>query len=76
MMVRPESVSVTPSFEGGTGIVRSVVYLGAGVDYEVETDHGTVLASVADPDVGQLLEEGTKVGLEIDPSRAYLLPRG
>ncbi|HEX6345751.1 ABC transporter ATP-binding protein [Umezawaea sp.] len=76
LMIRPESVSVTPTFENGTGIVRSAVYLGAGVDYEVETDHGTVLVSVADPDVDQLLVEGTKVGLDVDPSRAYLLPRG
>ncbi|MCS7480107.1 ABC transporter ATP-binding protein [Umezawaea endophytica] len=75
LMVRPESVSVTPTSEGGTGIVRSVVYLGSGVDYEVETDHGTVLASVADPNVDQLLEEGTKVAVEFDPTRAYLLPR-
>jgi iron(III) transport system ATP-binding protein len=76
LMIRPESVSVTPTFDHGSGVVRSAVYLGAGVDYEVETDHGTVLASVADPDVDQLLVEGTKVGIEVDPSRAYLLPRG
>lgn len=76
VMVRPESVVVSPVFEQGCGVVRSAVYLGAGVDYEVETDQGTVLASVGDPDVGGLLEEGTKVGLEVDASRVYLLPRG
>ncbi|MET1075448.1 MAG: ABC transporter ATP-binding protein [Umezawaea sp.] len=76
LMIRPESVSVTPAFEEGSGVVRSAVYLGAGVDYEVETDQGTVLATVADPDVDQLLVEGTKVGVEVDASRAYLLPRG
>jgi len=75
LMIRPESVSVVSAFERGCGVVRSAVYVGAGVDYEVETDHGTVLASVSDPDVGGLLVEGTKVGLSVDASRAYLLPR-
>jgi iron(III) transport system ATP-binding protein len=75
LMIRPESLLVTPTTEGGVGIVRSTVYLGATVDYEVETDHGTVLASVRDPDVDLLLEEGTTVGLQVDPDRAYLLPR-
>jgi iron(III) transport system ATP-binding protein len=76
LMIRPESLEVTPTTEGGHGIVRSTVYLGATVDYEIETDHGTVVASVRDPDVDALLEEGTRVTLDVDAARAYLLPRG
>ncbi|WP_232668170.1 ABC transporter ATP-binding protein [Pseudonocardia sp. TRM90224] len=76
LMIRPESISVTPAAESGHGIVRSTVYLGATVDYEIETDHGTVLASVNDPDAGALLEEGTRVRLAVDAERTYLLPRG
>jgi ABC-type Fe3+/spermidine/putrescine transport system ATPase subunit len=75
LMIRPESVAVTATSTGGVGIVRSTVYLGATVDYEVETDHGTVLASVRDPDIGALLEEGTRVALDIDGSRVYVMPR-
>jgi iron(III) transport system ATP-binding protein len=75
VMIRPESIEVAATTSGGVGIVRSALYLGATVDYEIETDQGNVLASVRDPDVAQILEEGTRVALSVDPSRAYVLPR-
>lgn len=36
---------------------------------------GIVLASVRDPDTGALLEEGTRVALDVDQARVYVMPR-
>ena len=74
LMVRPQSVQVEPTVEGGNGVIVSSVYRGDTVDYEVETAHGTLLASVPDPDADTILAEQTTVRVRIDARRAYLLP--
>ena len=52
------------------------VFYGENVEYEVETEYGTVVVVVPDPSVGEILAEGAAVTLDFTISRAWLLPTG
>ncbi|MEH1016242.1 ABC transporter ATP-binding protein [Micromonospora sp. CPCC 206060] len=75
LMVRPETMRLTPVVDGGTGIgvVLRSTFHGPSIDYEVETTAGTVTVTEAGRDPREALSEGTNVDVTIDPERAYLL---
>jgi iron(III) transport system ATP-binding protein len=76
LMIRPETIELTPSHQGGVGTVLSAVFHGHTADYRVETNSGTISATVPGPDPQSLLAEGTNVDITIDPRRAYVLAHG
>ena len=47
---------------------------GAVVEYEIDTNAGTIVAVVADPDPAEILHEGDLVEVDFRPSRGWLLP--
>jgi iron(III) transport system ATP-binding protein len=75
LVVRPESVSLTPSTDRPDGTVLSSVFYGNAAEYEIETMTGTLVASVPSPDPDCLLDVGTDVRVEIDEGRSYVLPK-
>jgi iron(III) transport system ATP-binding protein len=74
LLVRPESVRLTPASEHADGTVISASYLGASAEYEVETLAGSLFVSVPSPDPASLLGEGCHVQVSIDERQAFLLP--
>jgi iron(III) transport system ATP-binding protein len=76
LMVRPETVRLSPVTDGGTGIgmVLRSTFHGPTIDYEVETTGGTITVTEPGVDPRLALAEGTSVRIEIDSGRAYLLP--
>ena len=83
VLVRPESVHVQRAREvptegdavvGGRGRVLRAVFYGAVVEYEIDTNAGTIVAVVADPDPSAILHEGDLVEVDFPPSRGWLLP--
>ncbi|MGH3865250.1 MAG: ABC transporter ATP-binding protein [Pseudonocardiaceae bacterium] len=73
LMVRPESVTLTPTADGTDGIVLSSAFHGTTAEYEIETNTGTLVASVPRPDPTSLLADGTHVRVGLDECRAYVL---
>lgn len=73
LMVRPESVALTPTADGADGVVLNSAFHGATAEYEIETSTGTLVASVPRPDPTGLLADGTPVRVELDEYRAYVL---
>jgi iron(III) transport system ATP-binding protein len=73
LMVRPETISLEPAPEGGTGTVLRSTFHGHTVDYDVETNSGTLSVTEAGPDPLRLLAAGTNVSVTIDPRRTYVL---
>ncbi|MEV0596049.1 ABC transporter ATP-binding protein [Nonomuraea cavernae] len=73
LMVRPETLSLAAAPEGGVGSVLRSTFHGHSVDYEVETNAGTLAVTVPGPEPRRLLAEGTNVTVTIDPGRAYVL---
>jgi iron(III) transport system ATP-binding protein len=73
VMVRPEAVRLAQEGDGLPGRVRSTFFLGAGVEYLVETPVGEV--SVAEPyrPGGEVVGEA-EVRVWFDPAGVYLLP--
>jgi iron(III) transport system ATP-binding protein len=73
LMVRPETVELAPASVGGMGTVLRSTFHGHSVDYEVETNTGTLNVTERGPDPRKMLGEGTNVSITIDPNRVYLL---
>ena len=75
LMVRPETVRLSPVTDGGTGIgvVLRSTFHGPTIDYEVETTGGTITVTEPGVDPREALSEGTNVDVSFDPDRAYLL---
>ncbi len=73
VMVRPEAVRLAHEGDGLPGRVRSAFFLGAGVEYLVETPVGEV--SVAEPyrPGGEVVGDA-EVRVRFDPAGVYLLP--
>lgn len=75
VMVRPEAVRLAQEGDGLPGRVRSTFFLGAGVEYLVETPVGDV--SVAEPyRPGEEVVGDAEVRVRFDPAGVYLLPEG
>ncbi|MDO5736269.1 MAG: ABC transporter ATP-binding protein [Propionibacteriaceae bacterium] len=82
LLLRPESVRLqavdrraAEGLGGHEGRVLFSVFYGDHVEYEVETEHGTITAVVADPNVDDIHQEGDHVELSFNAERAWLLPR-
>jgi iron(III) transport system ATP-binding protein len=73
LMVRPETITVAAAPEGGVGTVLRSAFHGHSVDYDIETNSGTLSVTQSGPDPVRILTEGTHVHITIDPARAYLL---
>ncbi|WP_093379634.1 ABC transporter ATP-binding protein [Flavimobilis marinus] len=82
LLVRPESMRLAPvevaspgdDVLGDHGRVLSVVFYGESVEYEVESEYGTVVVVVPDPSTESILAEGDAVSLSFNSERAWLLP--
>ena len=81
LLVRPESFRIRPVSEGEElhdvagdhGRILAAVFYGDNVEYEIETEHGTVVAIVPDPEKDSLYNEGDEVRLSFAADRAWLL---
>ena len=85
LMVRPESVRLTrvasdevvsgADVRDDIGRVLSVIFHGDTVEYEIETASGTIVASVSDPSVDDILEPMDVVRVDVPGDRGWVLPR-
>ena len=82
VLVRPESMRIQPTDEkpatltGSLGQVVTSIFYGETVEYEIETEFGSLVCVVSDPRAEDLLEEGQYVRLGIEAEKAWLLPSG
>ena len=84
LMVRPESVrlervdaeAAKADVRDDIGRVLSVMFHGDTVEYDVETDSGTIVASVSDPAVDEILEPMDVVRVIVPSDRGWVLPQG
>ena len=82
LLVRPESMRIQPTDEkpatltGSLGQVVTSIFYGETVEYEIETEFGSLVCVVSDPRAEDLLEEGQYVRLGIEAEKAWLLPSG
>ena len=82
VLVRPESMRIQPTDEkpatltGALGQVVTSIFYGETVEYEIETEFGSLVCVVSDPRAEDLLEEGQYVRLGIEAEKAWLLPSG
>ena len=82
VLVRPESMRIQPTGEkpatltGSLGQVVTSIFYGETVEYEIETEFGSLVCVVSDPRAEDLLEEGQYVRLGIEAEKAWLLPSG
>ncbi len=83
VIVRPESVRLSPGtgegaggseLVGAHGRVLSSVFYGDHVEYEVETEAGTILCVESDPEPSSVHAEGDDVMVAVEASRAWVLP--
>ncbi|MBM6401820.1 ABC transporter ATP-binding protein [Phycicoccus sonneratiae] len=78
LLVRPESVRLRPAREdsvgGSTGRTISSMFYGQSVEYDIETEAGNIVASVADPHEDQTFEPGDLVDVSFEAARTWLLP--
>lgn len=79
VLVRPESVSVSRISDGQQGVggnhgrVISAVFYGAVIEYEIETDAGSIVAVVSDPDETDMFSPGDLVEVDFAADRGWLL---
>ena len=80
LMVRPESVRLaavqepTQRISGSLGQIITRVFYGETVEYEVETEYGSIVCVVSDPRQDELFQEGQAVRVSIESHKAWLLP--
>ncbi|WP_115727746.1 ABC transporter ATP-binding protein [Actinomyces culturomici] len=82
LLVRPESLrlvkdeAAAPAITGSSAQVVTSVFYGETVEYEIETEFGSVIAVVSDPREEDILTEGQAVRLSIEAEKAWLLKSG
>ena len=82
VLVRPESMRISATDEkpatltGSLGQVVTSIFYGETVEYEIETEFGSLVCVVSDTRAEDLLEEGQYVRLGIEAEKAWLLPSG
>ena len=82
VLVRPESMRISATDEkpatltGSLGQVVTSIFYGETVEYEIETEFGSLVCVVSYPRAEDLLEEGQYVRLGIEAEKAWLLPSG
>ena len=82
LLIRPESIRIKRSHSknqeasGTQGRVLNVVFYGAHVEYEIETEKGNLVAVVSDPKHDEIVPVGQMAEFSFDENRAWLLPSG
>lgn len=80
VLVRPESMRLVDAEDkavqpaGDVCKVLSCVFFGDHVEYEVESEFGTIVVIESDPDPRLIKSEGQWVRVSFEPSRAWALP--
>jgi iron(III) transport system ATP-binding protein len=78
LLVRPESVRLGPAgaaaVEGSAGRVLSSMFYGESIEYEIETEAGNLVVSLADPRPEQTFAMGELVDVGFEAARAWLMP--
>ncbi len=73
LLVRPEMIKLTVDADGDA-IIRSTVYLGSSVEYEIDHAGTNLMAVDTHPHVDTILPEGARVRVGFDPAASYVLP--
>lgn len=82
LLVRPESLRLSPLDEapqaltGGLGQIVTSIFYGETVEYEIETESGSLVCVVSDPREDEILAEGQVVRIAIEAEKAWLLESG
>jgi len=80
LLVRPESVRLSPTAEravaGSVGRVLSSMFYGESIEYDIETEAGNLVVSVADPHAHETFEPGDFLDVGFEEGRAWLMPVG
>ncbi|GAA1372246.1 ABC transporter ATP-binding protein [Luteococcus sanguinis] len=80
VLVRPESLRIEPvtdaHFGGSIGRVQAAVFYGSLVEYEIETQEGTLVVVETDPDPDAVLPEGRLVSVDFESAKGWVLPSG
>ncbi|SPT75905.1 Spermidine/putrescine import ATP-binding protein PotA [Arcanobacterium haemolyticum] len=81
VLVRPESMRLVGladsdprAIVGRTVRVLSTVFFGDHVEYEVESESGTIVVIESDPDIDKIAAEGDWAKISFDPRKAWALP--
>jgi len=73
LLIRPEMIQLTADSDGDA-IIRTTVYLGSSVEYEIDLAGTNLLAVDTHPHVDTILPEGARVRVGFDPAASYVLP--
>lgn len=76
-VVRPESIKLSPSGESKTflsGKIINTVYLGATLEYEIDTEIGKILAIVSNPLEKGMFGVGESINIDFSEETAHLIP--
>ncbi|KGN29236.1 ABC transporter [Knoellia flava TL1] len=80
LLVRPESVRLSPtdsrSVGGSVGRVLSSMFYGESIEYDIETEAGNLVVSVADPHAHETFGAGDFLDVGFEEGRAWLMPVG
>ena len=80
LLVRPESVRLSPTDErtvaGSVGRVLSSMFYGESIEYDIETEAGNLVVSVADPHAHETFGAGDFLDVGFEEGRAWLMPVG
>ena len=78
LMVRPESVRLSPTdireVGGSVGRVLSSMFYGEAIEYDIETEAGNLVVSVADPHAHETFSQGDFLDVGFEAGRAWLMP--
>ena len=78
LLVRPESVRLSASaadtVAGPVGRVLSSMFYGESIEYEIESEAGNLVVSVADPHADQTFATGSLVDVGFEAARSWLMP--
>ncbi|GAA4121596.1 spermidine/putrescine ABC transporter ATP-binding protein PotA [Knoellia locipacati] len=80
LLVRPESVRLSPTdgraVTGSVGRVLSSMFYGESIEYDIETEAGNLVVSVADPHAHETFSPGDYLDVGFEEGRAWLMPVG
>ncbi len=73
-VIRPEAVRISGQPGAIMGQVKTAIYLGSSVEYEVEIGENMLVVIDNDLESATIFPEGSPVSLDIQTNRSYLLP--
>jgi iron(III) transport system ATP-binding protein len=73
-VIRPEAIKLTDSPGDLIGEVKTAIYFGSQVEYQVEINSQQLMVIDNDPQVGHIYRKSSQVTLSFDPLRCYVLP--